>query len=152
MGFPAYYLVADSPPNPLEFPVAERPGSSPEGRRAGAIAREHTDIEHETEEGVIWNYAQIRRRVWSLTLRCTTEAHLDFFETLHLAVDGRTHPFYFIPDVDESPQQVYLVRKDKDFLPPGVPTPTVHADGYLVAVFDYVLNMREESAAAYILR
>ena len=146
-----YYLTTDSPPNIIEFPLAERIGSSPQGRRAGSIAREHTDIEHVTEEGVIWNYAQERRRVWSLTYRCFTAAHLAFFETLHLTVDGRTNPFYFIPDVDESPMQVYLVRKDKDFVPPSANV-GVTEDGFIVTVYDYVLNLKEESAAAYILR
>jgi hypothetical protein len=130
--------------------MAERPGSSPEGRRAGPISREHTDLVHETEEGVLWIYPQVRRRVWDLTFRLTTEAHLNFFETLHLAVDGQAEAFYFIPDVDESPMQEYLVRKEKDFMPAATDSPTVLA-GIIIPVFDYHLVMREESAAALIL-
>lgn len=149
-----YYLTTDSPPNIREFPIAERPGSSPLGRRMGAIGRHHTDLEHITEEGVVWNYPQYRGRDWSepgLIYRCTTEAHLEFFETLHLNVDGRSDPFWFIPDVDEPSQQLYLVRKvDKDFLPPALDTPTV-INGIIIGVYDYVLRIREESPAAYIL-
>jgi len=145
-----YYLTTDSPPNIVEFPHAERAASSPLGRRAGAISREHTDIEHETEEGVIWNYPQIRRRVWDLTFRITTEDDLEFFEDLHLAVDGRSSAFYFIPDVDESPMQEYLVRKDKDFLPMGLDTPTF-IGGVIVGIYDYHLILKEESEAAQVL-
>lgn len=120
------------------------------GRRAGPIGREHTDIRHETEEGVLWIYPQVRRRVWDLTFRLTTEDELNFFETLHLAVDGEAQPFYFIPDVDESPMQEYLVRKEKDFLPSGIEFARV-ISGNNIAAFDYHLILKEESEAAYIL-
>jgi hypothetical protein len=75
---------------------------------------------------------------------------LEFFETHFLAVDGRADAWYFIPDVDESPRQEYLVRSvRREFLPPGVEA-TIE-NGYLVQVFDYVLELEEESAAAQIL-
>lgn len=150
MGNPAYYLTTDSPPNPTEFPIAERHSTgTPIGRGAGAIAREHTDLVHETEEGVLWVYPQARRRTWNLTFRLSTAAHLAFFETLHNAVDGQANAFYFIPDIDESPMQEYLVRKDKDFMPTMIDAGVL--SGSLVGVFDYVINLREESAAAQIL-
>lgn len=151
MGKAAYYLLTDSPPNYREFPLGERFESTPQGRRAGVIAREHTDLVHETEEGVIWNYPQVRRRIWELTYRCYTEAQLDFFETLHLNVDGNSDAFYFIPDVDESPLQEYLVRKEKDFIPPSIGMPTIDSLGRIVGVYDYVFRIKEESAAAVIL-
>jgi|SRR5688572_4967679 len=150
MGRAGYIDPSSSPPAVTEFPIGERPQSSPQGRRAGAISREHTDLEMETDEGVFWNYPQPRRRTWELIFRCTTEAHLDFFETLHLAVDGHSTAFYFIPDVDESPRQEYLVRKEKDFLPLGVEV-TLDTQGRIIGVFDYVLRMKEESEAAQIL-
>lgn len=145
-----YYLTTDSPINIREFPIAERPGSSPLGRRAGPISRENTDLVHETEEGLLWVYEQSTRKTWELTYRCTTEAQLEFFETLHDTVDGQRNAFYFIPDVDESPMQTYLVRKEKDFQPQGISTPTV-SSGTIIGIYDYTLRLREESTAAQIL-
>jgi hypothetical protein len=75
---------------------------------------------------------------------------LQFFEDHFLAVDGRADAWYFIPDINESPQQVYLVRNiRREFLPPGVDATT--ANGYIVQVFDYALEFEEESQAAQIL-
>lgn len=151
MGFSGYYTTDTSPPSIIEFPLGERPGSSPVGRNAGAIARQHDDLFYETDEGVFWDYPRTRRRIWELTFRLYTEEQLQFFEQLHLDADGQANPFWFIPDVDETPMQEYLVRKlDLDFIPPGVAVPIVK-DGYIVGFFDYVLRLREESAAAYIL-
>lgn len=149
MGLPGYYLTTDSPPNIVTFLTAERPGSSPEGRRAGAISRIRTKIKHRTEEGVLWTYKQYEGRKWDLTFRIVTEAQLDFFETLDLAVDGDGQ-FYFIPDVDESPMQEYLVRKEDSFLPTPIEFAS-YVSGNNIAAFDYHLIMEEESAAAYIL-
>lgn len=148
-GYPGYYLIDTSPIEVVTFPKAERPGSTPMGRGSAPIAREHTDLVHETEEGVLWVYPQVRRRRWRLTFR-VSEPELEIFETLHLAVDGQVTPFYFIPDVDASPMTAYLVRKSRDFDPAQLDT--VHWDGTdNVPYYDYVLEMREESEAAQIL-
>lgn len=151
MGYPGYYLADTSPIEVVTFPVAERPGSSPIGRtRTGAVlAREHTDLVHETDEGVLWVYPQVRRRRWRLIFR-VSEDDLEIFETLHVAVDGQRIAFYFVPDVDASPFVSYLVRKVPDFDPQQIDTPKTEL-GEIIPMYDYVLEMREESEAAQIL-
>ena len=148
MGYPGYSLADSSPVEIITFPKGERPGSSLRGK-LGPLAREHTDLEFETEEGVLWLYPQVRRRIWDLVFR-VTEYELEIFETLHQAVDGQRIVFYFYPDVDASPLISYPVRKEKDFKPQQIDTPTVIND-IIVPVYDYHLIMREESAAAQIL-
>ncbi len=149
MGYPGYYLADSSPTEIVTFPVAERPGSSLRGK-LGPFAKEHTDLSFETEEGVLWIYPQIRRRVFDLIFR-VTEYELAIFETLHLAVDGQRIAFYYMPDVDElSPLVSYLVRKEKDFMPQQIDTPT-YISNVIVPMYDYHLIMREESDAAQLL-
>ncbi len=148
MGYPGYYLAHSSPIEIVTFPVAERPGSSLRGK-LGPFAKEHTDLSFETEEGVLWIYPQIRRRVWDLTFR-VDEYDLAIFETLHLAADGQRIAFYFVPDVTNSPIESYLVRKEKDFQPQAIDTPT-YISGVNVQIYDYHLIMREESDAAQLL-
>lgn len=151
MAYPGYYLADSSPIEIVTFPKAESASASsmPRGK-FGPIAREHTDLSFETEEGVLWTYPQVRRRIWRLTFRIT-EYELEIFETLHQAVDGQRIAFYFMPDVDEeSPIVSYLVRKEKDFQPQQTGTP--HWDGTdIVPMYDYTLELREESEAAQIL-
>ncbi len=148
-GYPGYYLIDTSPIEIVTFPKAERPGSTPIGRGSSPTARERTDLVHETEEGVLWVYPQVRRRRWRLVFR-VSEPQLEIFETLDLAVDGEVSPFYFLPDVDVSPLTAYLVRKVKDFDVTNLDT--VHYDGTdNIPYYDYVLEMREESEAAQIL-
>lgn len=148
MGYPGYYLADASPIEIVTFPVGERPGSSLRGK-LGPLAREHTDLSFETEEGVLWIYPQVRRRIWDLIFR-VNEYQLETFETLHLAVDGQRIAFYFMPDVDLSPSSAYLVRKEKDFNPQQIDTPT-HISNVIVPYYDYHLILREESEAAQIL-
>lgn len=145
MANPGYSLVDASPVEIIEFPRSVRASSSLLGKNAGPIARERTDLVFETQEGVKWIRSQIRRRKWTLTFRVTL-AELEIFATLDLAVDGQATAFYFYPNVD-NPSEVYLVRKAKDFDPPAVDQ---FAKG-MVRIFDYVLELIEESAAAQIL-
>lgn len=149
----AYYLTTDSPPNLIEFPIAERPQSTPLGRRSLPTGFSGRNLVHETEEGHIWQYRQTRKNEWRLIYRIYTEAHLQFFYDLHQAVDGAepfSDPFYFIIDTDESPMREFLVRKRGDFLPPGLSTPTVE-NGNIIGVYDYPLDLIEESEAGYTL-
>lgn len=150
MGYPGYFLADSSPVEIVTFPRADHYASSSTPRgRLGPIAREHTDLDFETEEGVHWIYPQIRRRVWFLTFK-VSEYELEIFETLHQAVDGQRVAFYFMPDVDDSsPMISFLVRKEKDFLPRKVDT---QWDGTnIVGWYEYTLELREESEAAQIL-
>lgn len=148
MANPGYSLADSSPPEIVEFPVAERPGSSLRGK-LGPTAREHTNLEFETEEGVLWIYPQIRRRIFRLIFR-VNEYDLEIFETLHQAVDGNRIAFYYYPDVEASPLTSFLVRKARDFDPQQIDTPT-YISNVIVPIYDYVLEMREESEAAQLL-
>lgn len=145
-----YWLVGETSADVREFLTGERPGSSPQGRRGQALSKMRTRISLVTEEGVEWNYLQYEGRVWNLVYRMTEDAHLQFFHDLDDAVHGDIEAFYFCPDLSESPLQVYLVRKDKDFLPQGLETPVWDGTNIIWAG-DYVLPLREVSAAAYIL-
>jgi len=145
MGNPGYSLAASSPVEIVEFPKSVRSDSSLLGKNGGPIERERTDNVFETEEGVKWIRAKIRRRKWTLHFRVTI-SELEIFEALDLSVDGQRVAFYFYPDVDNS-AEAYLVRKDKDF---KVPAHDQLAKG-MVRIFDYVLELIEESEAAQIL-
>lgn len=144
MAYPGYYLANASPISVTSFGVGERPGSTLRGK-ISTVAQEHTDLVFETEEGVLWVYPQVRRGIWRLVFR-VTELQLAVFQTLHTLVDGQRIPFYFVPDTAD-PNTVYLVRKEKDFNPQQIDIPT-YIGGVIVPIYDYVLEMREESAAA----
>ncbi len=128
-----YYLT--DPGSLVTFPRADRPGSV-------TRTKEDTDIIHETEEGILWVYPQIRRGIWELNFR-VDEEDLDVFETLHDAVNGIETQFYYVPDVDNV-STAYLVRKEQGFAPKEVDQQS--ADG--VVYYDYTLKLRGESAAA----
>lgn len=145
-----WYPTTDSPPNVVEFPKAERFESTANSRGlSGLTQRRRTRIKHETEEGAYWVYPQSNRRHWRLVFRCT-EPEMDVFRDLDDAVNGDEDAFYFVPDVDASPQVAYLVRKQQDFDTPPVGTPT-YISGEIVQIYDYVLEMLEESEAGQIL-
>lgn len=145
-----YYLLDDSPPVVLEFPKAERFESTANARAvSGLTARRRTRLKHETEEGAYWVYPQSDRRYFRLVFR-VTEIDLEFFYDLDEAVGGDEDAFYFVPDVDASPQVAYLVRKTQDFETPSIGTPT-YISGEIVQMYDYVLEMLEESEAGQIL-
>lgn len=149
----AYYDPSTSPPTLREFPLAERFESTPLGRRGGPTGRTGRNLAHITEEEHVWQYQQSRRREWRLIYRLTTEAQLLFFYNLHINVDGAepfSEPFTFVLDYDNSPSGSALVRKRGDWMPPGIPTPTVE-NGYIIGVYDYVLELVEESEAGYVL-
>lgn len=145
-----YALLDASPVVIVEFPKGERFESTPNERAvAGLTARRRTGLVHETEEGVYWVFRQANRRRWRLVYR-VTETELAIFQVLDDAVDGDAEAFYFYPDVDASPLTSYLVRKVPDFDPPSIGTPTV-VSGDIVMMYDYVLEMTEESEAGQIL-
>lgn len=144
-----YFLIGETIADVREFPTAERIGSSPQGRRGAPISKVREIIRLTTEEGVEWDYHQYSGPAWRLVYRLHTPALLQFFADLDDNVNG-IDKFYFCPDLSESPMQVYLVKKDKDFLPEPAGMATT-SDGYIVNIYDYVLNMKEVSAAAYIL-
>lgn len=145
-----YYLVTDSPPNIREFPTAERFESTALSRAvSGLTQRRRTRIKHETEEGAFWVYPQANRRHWRLVFR-VTETDLEFFYDLDEEVGGDEDAFYFVPEIDASPELAFLVRKQQDFDTPPIGTPT-YVSGEIVQIYDYVLELLEESEAGQIL-
>ncbi len=132
MGRPGYYTLDD--PSIVEFPRAERIGSN-------LINRQRTDLIFETEEGVIWPYPQIRRRMFWLNFR-VNESQLEVWDALDLLVDGLQEPFYFVPDTD-APGTAILVRKEQNFEPKQLDERGVW-DGVEMAVFDYAWLLKEE--------
>jgi len=153
-----YYQPDQSPPVLIEFPKGERFDSSPNERAiSGMTARRRTGITLETEEGAFHKFKQSNRRRWRLVYK-VTEIELQIFRDLDDAVDGDGSSFLFVPNVDD-PSTTYLVRKVADFDPPptGNPTrisgfnPPIAATGEKVNLFDYVLEMIEESEAGQIL-
>lgn len=76
---------------------------------------------------------------------------MEVFMDLDDAVNGDESAFYFYPNVDNgSPPVSYLVRKQADFDPPSIGTPT-NVNGTIVQMYDYVLELTEESTAGQIL-
>lgn len=145
-----YYLQDESPITITDFPKGERFESTPNERAvSGMTARRRTGLVHETEEGAFWVFRQSNRRRWRLVYR-VNETDLAIFQTLDDAVDGDADAFYFVPDVDASPIVSYLVRKTSDFDPPSIGTPQL-VSGVIVMMYDYVLELLEESAAGQIL-
>lgn len=133
-GRPGYRLVGDSAGHIAEFPRAERPGSSPIGKRRARIL-------HETEGGVEWPYLQFERKIWELNFRVTEEM-LIIHETLDELVHGDIEEFYFYPDVTNT-LVFYLVRgEDSDFLPKQLDERGTYL-GDETAFYDVTLRMRE---------
>lgn len=131
MGLPGWYI--SDPDDLQEFPVA--------GGFDSIEGDEEGDIDHETERGKRWVYKQFSRRIWRFIFRLT-DVQKDFFRDLHRAVGGRETPFYFVPDVDASPLEAVLVRKEKDFIPDS-------AQGMMIAggsgrFWQYTMELSEE--------
>lgn len=130
----AYYITDIS--GIEEFPVYEEWVSD------AFPSRRETDIALEAERGKKFVYKQGSRRVWKPYFKAITEAELAFFETLHVAVGGQETPFYFVFDVDASPGDSVLVRKEAHFEPVCVFAGLV--DGAFTRLYDYTLILTEE--------
>lgn len=118
MGAPGYYLLtldADGEPDydidgepVISGDLVELPIQSRIGVEYGT---ERSDIVHETERGRRWVYPEFDRRVRRMTFRLTL-AQLAAFDTLDAAVHGQRDPFMWVTDVDVSPPERFMVRKD----------------------------------------
>lgn len=137
MGLPQWYLPDESP---ITLPRVARPLTNP-------YIIEDDDIELTTGRGVIINYKQFSRRTPVYLFRIPA-SQLQAFITLHETVQGRTIPFYFVPNVDASPLDAMLVRKEKGFNPVSIGK--FAFNGVYEQWFDYELRLTEEITAASI--
>lgn len=127
------YYIADGDPV-TEFPVTERPDGEPD-------SIEESDVDFEAQSGRTYVDKQFSRGVMTLNF-WLTEAQKEFFRELHVAVGGREIPFYFVLDVSASPQQILLVRKEKDFRPRRLRIAKV--GGVRTTWWEYTLTLTEQ--------
>lgn len=132
MGRPGYYIT--DPNSIVEFPVAPRPD-------AVFDDREGIDIHLQAERGKLFNYKQGEFGKYAIPFR-VNDTDLAVFRTLHDAVDGRTTPFFYVPDVDASPLNAVEVRKERDFK--KRPVMFRWENGTRVRYWDYTLELTEE--------
>lgn len=108
-GEPEYY--SDGTPvatgSEIELPIQSRIGVE--------YGTERSDLLMETERGRRWVYPQFTRYRRTMIFRLTL-AQLAAFETLDDAVGGQRDPFFFIVDVDVSPQEQIFCRKESSMI------------------------------------
>lgn len=139
MGLPAYYTEAN-PSGLVTLPVSWDPLSNP-------YATTRNQIKLQTGRGVTFEYELFTQR--SPTFIFTVPAsQLTDLKTMYDAVVGS--PFYFIPDIGVSPQDLMHVRiKDPaGFLPE--PIGVFLQDGTAEQWFKYELKLIAEIVAAEI--
>jgi len=136
MGLPAYYLSSlPSTSLPVSWDVISNPY---------AVTREQVLLE--TGRGITFEYEVFTRRTPTFIFTVSA-SQLAVFQTMHDAVVGSA--FYFIPDVDASPQDLMHVRKEPSFLPE--PIGVYLLNGQKEQFFKYELRLRAEITAASIL-
>lgn len=123
----------------IPYPRAERPDSDPE-------QLQEDDIEMQAQSGRVYVDKLSSRRQWILPFR-VPESQLQFFRDQHNAVGGRESAFYFVLDVDGSPIESLLVRKEKEFRFRCIGR--FGFQGQLVKWYDYTQTLTEDKDNEY---
>jgi len=109
---------------------------------------DETDITNITLRGVEYTNKLYSQETPSFLFHMVSLAQLNDFRTLHDAVGGNLRTFWFVPDSD-IPSVKLFVKKEPGFKPKKLGG--FGSNGPLTDCYDYLLQLRQQVAAAQIL-